>query len=161
LPNTILLAGAPFTPPEKQASVAITPGMLVEVTPNAATLRPHATAGGNARAAFALESLVPPGSGTTAQIDTVYPIGDTVRWVIANPGDELYALLPANATAVVEGSALVSNGDGTLKLHVAQAIDQAGTGSVNIIDNAIVAYAAEAVNNSAGATVVRVRVHAR
>ena len=98
--NTILLAGQPFTPPEKQASVAITPGLLVEVTPNAATLRPHATADGEARPAFALESLVPPGRGvTTTQIDTPYAIGDTVRWITPTSGDEIYAWVPANAAA--------------------------------------------------------------
>jgi hypothetical protein len=147
-PHTILLAGNPQRPQELPCSAAITPGHLVEIS--SGQLRKHATADGNASPAFALEQLTPDRTVATAAIDTPYPSGDTVQWAIGRPGDLFYAWVPASAAAIVAGDFLASNGDGTLHKAV--------TGSTFL--EAIVATAAEAVNNSAGGTPARIRVRA-
>jgi len=125
------------------ASTAIVPGMLVEE--NAGKVREHSTAGGNAQKLFALENL--PVGGT---IDTAYAAGASVRYGAAHSGQLVNALVAASATAIADGVALMSAGDGTLELYVAQAAD------VIVQSNRIVAYAVEAVNNSGGATSVRI-----
>jgi hypothetical protein len=129
-------------------SAAIMPGHLVEAVPTG--LRPHATADGLARPAFAIESLVPAPRGTaTEPIATPYASGDAVRWIIAAPGMLLYALVPAAAAAIVKGDALVSAGDGTLKK----------VGATPVVGS-IVALAEEALNNSGGGTPARIKVRA-
>ena len=145
-PHCILLAGNPQFPQELPCSAAITPGHLVEIA--SGLLRRHATADGNAMTAFAREEQTPNRTVVTEAIDTPYPAGDTVQWMITRPGDLVYAWLPASAAAIVAGDFLASNGDGTLHKAV--------TGATFL--EAIVATAAEAVNNSAGGTPVRIRV---
>src|ERR1043166_898480 len=102
-PHCILLAGNPQFPQELPCSAAITPGHLVEI--NAGLLRKHATADGNASPAFAREELTPNRTVTTQAIDTPYPSGDTVQWMICRPGDLVYAWVPASAAAIVAGDA--------------------------------------------------------
>jgi hypothetical protein len=123
-------------------------------------LRKHATAGGDAMAMFAVESLIPSlANSQTLPIDLAYASADSVRYVIGETGTEVYAWVPASAAAIVEGDQLVSNGDGTLKKYTAQATDQAGSGTYTIQVAGVVARAAEAVNNSANSvTAVRIRV---
>jgi hypothetical protein len=155
MPNTVVLSDLYITPDEKKCAEAITPGHLVEVIGSGGTagqLRRHATADGISRPHFAIESLVPydPIPTKTKAIDIPYPIGDTVRWIIASPGMLIYAMVPAAAVAIVEGDPLVSNGDGTLK--------KAGATPAGEV---IVAYAAEAINNSGGGAAARIRVRAR
>jgi len=155
-PHTILLSGSPIYPQEKVASESITPGHLVEFVlagGDAGQLRRHAVAGGNAAPAFAFQSLTPDRTVATEAIDTPYADGETMRWIIARPGDMVYAWLPASAAAIVTGNKLISNGDGTLKIAGTTAATEATS-------NAVVAEAAEAVNNSAGGTPVRIRVRA-
>src|SRR5262252_5694960 len=121
MPNTVLVGGSPNVPQERTGSESMTPGMLVEIVPSggqAGQLRKHATAQGNAAAWFAREALTPDrtaGGGLANPIDVTYQIGETVRWFQCRPGDEVYAIVPANAPAIVAGDDLVSNGDGTLK----------------------------------------------
>lgn len=104
--STIALKGH-FVLKEAKASAAITPGHLVEFG-GAAELRKHATVGGQARKAFALENdLV--GQG----IDDDYDANDTVRYGVFPPGTEVYAKVNYAAT---KGDFLESNGDGQLKL---------------------------------------------
>lgn len=147
-PHTILLAGNPQRPQELVCSAAITPGHLVEIS--SGQLRVHGTADGNAMPAFALEELTPNRTVTTQAIDTPYPSGDTVQWAIGRPGDMFYALVPQSAAAIVAGDFLASHGNGCLHKAV--------TGATFL--EAIVAQAAEAVDNSAGATAARIRVRA-
>ncbi len=92
---------------EGKASEAITPGHLVEFG-GTADYRKHATIGGVARRAFALENdLI--GQG----IDDNYDASDTVQVGLFCPGAEVYAKVSYAAT---KGDFLESNGDGTLKL---------------------------------------------
>jgi hypothetical protein len=159
--NTIVLAGQPIYPQEALAGEAITPGHLVTFGSGgtANKLIKHATAAGNAAAMFAVENTTPDRSVTTAPIDTPYASGETVKWVMARPGSEIYAWVPASATAVIKGSFLTSNGDGTLRLSVPQASNEGGTATYTIQTRAIVAIAAEAVDNSAGGSAARLRVY--
>lgn len=161
-PNTVLLAGqSVFRPQEAIASEAITPGHLVEFVlsgGDAGQLKRHATANGNAAPYFAFENLTPDRSVATAPIDTPYADGETMRWFDGRMC-EVYAWLPANASAIVKGDYLVSNGDGTLRKYTAQASNEGGTATYTIQTRAVVAVAAEAVNNSANGTAVRIRVY--
>ena len=149
-PHTILLSGNPIYAQEKLASVPITPGHLVEVVPSggdAGQLRLHSTAGGDAQKAFAYESLTPATGVATQAIDTPYPDGDSVRWLVCRSGDCVYAWLPAAAAAVIDGDPLESNGDGTLR-----------KGTAATATEHIVGWATEAVNNSGGGAPARIRV---
>ena len=162
MPNTILLAGTPFIPQEKVASEPITPGHLVEFVlsgGDAGQLRRHATANGNANPYFAIENLTPDRTVATAPIDTPYADGESMRWISASKC-EVYAWVPANAAAIVAGDNLASNGDGTLKkAAAAQAVNEGGTATYTLFTRAIVAVAAEAVNNSANGSAARIRVY--
>jgi hypothetical protein len=119
-PNTIMLKGKMQTRYEEaRASVAITPGMLIENVSDG-TVRPHTVRGGRSRKQFAVElyfagGLVPgdvvntPGGG----IDSVYAINDLVRIKEATPTDVIYSLLKQGEN-VTKGDWLVSGGDGTM-----------------------------------------------
>jgi hypothetical protein len=147
-PHTVLLSGNPQYFQEIPCSAAITPGHLVEIASGA--LRVHATADGNAAPWFAIEQKTPNRAVITEAIDTPYPSGDTVQWIGARPGDMVYAWVPASAAAIVAGDYLASNGDGTLHKAI--------TGGTFL--RAIVAQAAEAVNNSAVGVPARIKVRA-
>ena len=142
-PNSILLlpADAKITVKEALAGGAITPGHLLERT-TTATVVVHNSADVISQKMFALENL--PIAGT---ISDAYASGDTVRFGYPQSGDEIYAMLPASAAAVVIGDALASNGDGTLK-----------KAAVSPLDQVIVGFAIEAVDNSGGGTVVRIKI---
>lgn len=162
MPGCIVLAGCPNYPPEKIASEAITPGHLVEIVPSggdAGKLRKHATAAGDAAPYFAAESLVPSlANSQTAPIDLAYATSSVARWVIGQSGDEIYAWVPASATAIKDGDQLTSNGDGTLKKYAAQASNEGGTATYTIQARAVVARAAEDLDNSGGGSAARIRV---
>jgi hypothetical protein len=146
-PNTVLLAGMPFTPQERSASEAILPGHLIEIVLSGGAtgqFKKHATAGAAAAPWFARESLTPDRGATTLPIETPYAVGETMRWFDGRDC-EVLALVPANAVAIVAGDALASNGDGTLR-------------KVSGAD-VVIARAAEAVNNSAGGTPARIRIY--
>jgi hypothetical protein len=105
----------------------------------------HAAAEGNAYPMFAMEQ-----DFVGKDLNTAYASGQRVQCLIPGPGTEVLALLPAAALAVVIGDELVSNGDGTLKKVTAAAVTTANL-------RRVVARALEAVDNSAGGTVVRIR----
>jgi hypothetical protein len=131
--NTVVLAGD-FLRKQGQASEAITPGHLVEFG-GAKELRKHATAGGPARKAFALENdLV--GKG----IDDAYAVGDLVQYGVFQPGSEVYALLGASQT-IAKGDMLVSNGDGALRKLTTE-----------VQQDSLVGWALEAVTTGAAET---------
>lgn len=135
--NTILLKGSPLRK-EAQAAAAITPGHLVELK-STGKIGVHATAGGYAMKAFAVENEVF-GNG----VDVAYAADDNVLYGVFKNGEEVYALIPAAAAAIVVGDFLTSNGDGTLKK--ATSTDQRLFQSL------------EAVDNSAGGSAVRLKI---
>lgn len=131
-PKTIILKGYG----ERKEGVAaaaseILPGMQTE------GFAEVAEATGGARAAFAVENDLVGGS-----IDDAYAAGDTVQYVVALPGAEVYAWLSDEET-VEAGDALESAGDGTLQEHD---------------EGEIVAYAAEDVANAAAGDPARIIV---
>ena len=147
-PTTILLEPARGTSVvrEKLAGGAITPGDLLEQS-TSDTFVVHNSAGVNAQRIFALENLANGGT-----ISDAYASGDTVRALYAQPGDLVYALVADGATAITQGAALESAGDGTLRI----ATTDAATDDTQ--RDAVVAYAAEAVDNSGGGAEARIKV---
>lgn len=96
----------------------IAPGMLIERT-STNTVRPHSTAGGNASPIFALEMPfigINGAFGEGRNFDSAYETsGETVRFVVAQRGSEINALLAAGSGQdVAIGDLLQSNGDGYL-----------------------------------------------
>lgn len=126
MPKTIALKGD-FIRKEGEASAAITPGDLIEFG-GSADLRPHATIGGQARRAFAVENdLI--GKG----VDDAYAAGDNVQYGVFVPGAEVYARLAAGETCT-KGDALESAGNGRLQV------------SSTPVEGSIVAWALETVS---------------
>lgn len=147
--NTIILKGNGIQKEAKAAAgSAIMPGHLLERA-SATEVQEHSTLGGNAQRFFAKENEV-----IGREITVAYAAGDNVIFEACYPGMEVNALLPAAAAAVTVGAPLESNGDGTLKLHTPPS-DAAGT---TIKHESVVAFALEAVDNSAGGTPVRIKV---
>jgi len=120
---------------EAIANAAITPGHLVELM-STGKLRAHATAGGSAERAFAVEDDL---KGNDIADD--YAASNIAQYNIYKPGDVVYALLANGETAAI-GSKLESNGDGTLR--VVDADTSAGT----IFVGSIVGVAMAAVDMS-------------
>lgn len=130
---------------EYQAGGTITPGMLVVIdSDNLAD--PHGTAAGNHRRAFAVEDDL---QGN--DIDDDYTVDNMVQVNHFAPGEEVYAWLQGESTAVVIGSALQSAGDGTLVLHVAPDLEVSGA-APDLALNQIVGFALEAVDVSDSGT---------
>ena len=94
---------------EAVAAGAITPGMLITQN-NAGKVIAHGTAGGWAEKAFAVEDAL---QGKT--IDDACASGDTVSFVLAQPGEVIQAWLSGGESADTS-EFLTSNGDGTLKV---------------------------------------------
>lgn len=135
MPNVIVIKGDPLRK-EDLAGAAITPGDLIELNSSGVVVR-HSTAGGNAVPMFAVEmDLI--GSGITDS----YPSGDTVKYAVFRPGDEVYALL-ASGQNISKGAFLESAGTGALRAYTQQS-------GGNVYPAAIVAKAVEAVDNSSG-----------
>jgi hypothetical protein len=128
---------------EALASATITPGMLIERL-STGKVAAHATAGGYGIAAFAIENEVYAGQGEAPTIDTNYAADDLVQYGVFQPGQEVYALLAANAAAIVVGDKLVSQGAGYVKKVVTTDV--------------VLAIALQAVDNSAGGTPVRIKI---
>lgn len=135
---------------EAPAYAALTPGMLLMWGATAGSVAAHGTANGHAQGRkVALEN---PWSnhGSGPAIAHAYATGERVGYLFAQPGDQLYMLLAAGQD-VGKGQPLVSNGDGTLR---------AGTINSSLVTEAVVGYAAEAVDNDpgSGGAAVRIRV---
>lgn len=146
-PFTVILAGTYIHKegPVK-TGVTVTPGHLLDYETDG-TIKVHGGAGLNATKMFAIENAMM-GKGIT---DT-YAAGDNCLFGIFQNGSEVYALLPASAAAIVKGNYLESNGDGTLRKAATD------TATDDTQRTAVVARALEAVDNSGGGTVVRIRV---
>ena len=117
---------------------AIVPGSLVERGASGLSTS------NNAATVFNSECLVAQeiGSGRGAEITTAWTIGDTAQAVKVKSGEFVNVRVATGQTIVV-GTALSSNGDGTLKLAITDGTEQ------------ILFYAEEAVTTS-GVTLVTV-----
>jgi hypothetical protein len=136
--------GAPILS-ERLATSIISPGALVIEA--AGEVDNHGTAAGNAQRLFAQKNL-----SVAGDVDTAYAIGETVCYGAYHSGQEVSALVAAGAAAIVDGDALESDGDGTLRV-VTTAAATADTSR-----DSIVGYALEDVDNSGGGTVVRIKI---
>jgi hypothetical protein len=141
--NTIKLKNYLNIFEEMTAAAAITPGMLVEQTPGAATVRKHATSGGNATPKFALEDGLQ-GKG----IHDAYAAGDKVQVWVAQTGDWVYALI-ADEQNIAIGDLLESNGAGYLTKHTVETWNSADAQVANTVYSfPVVARALEALDLS-------------
>jgi hypothetical protein len=107
-PHKIVLKGRPMRK-EETAGGAVTPGHLIRRNTSGQFVV-HNVAAGKAAPCFAGENEME-GEGIT----TAYAANDRLLAWFAYPGCEIYALVPANAPAIVIGDFLESNGDGTLR----------------------------------------------
>lgn len=122
-----------------EAGQDILPGMVIQYTTGALTVRPHSTAAGAASPLMvAVEMPIRAGSDIEDAYDTD---GEVVAFHVALPGDQLWMLIEAGAN-IGDGDILESAGDGTL---------QALSGSFGLV------RALEAVDNSAGYISERIR----
>lgn len=144
-PKTVILRGTPVIKEAIAVSAVVTPGMLLLRT-SATQVRPHNVAAGMAQPAFAVERDI-----TGGDITTNYAVADTVAYASMRPGDEVYALVPASASAIVAGDFLESDGTGCLRKSTH------GTGSATAAAAWPIAVALEAVDNSSGGSAVRIR----
>ena len=127
------------------ATAAVTPGDLLAVT---ATVTPLASAGAVNQRAFALENPYAPDPTATA-ISQDYSVGDSCRYVFAQPGDLVYANIAASQTVVIGDPLGASATGGCLaKLTV----------SATTLEGAIVGYAEEAVTTSGAVSRIRTRI---
>jgi len=150
--NTILLRGRGIRK-EAEAGGTITPGDLLNID-SAGKLIRHASAAMRAAPLFAVESEGLNNEPQTAGgINDNYVSGDFVQAEYMYCGCEVYAWLAANATAVVIGSMLESDGAGGLRL-----LTNFTDAEIDSIGGGAIAQAVEAVDNSGGATRARVKV---
>lgn len=138
-------AGEPILSEGIAAAGGILPGHLLDE--GASTVLVHAGAGLNAQKLFAQNNIAVAGD-----IDTAYLSGETVSYGAYHSGQEVSALLAASAAAIVRGDALESDGDGTLRVLTTD------TATDDTQRDAIVGYALEAVDNSGGGSVVRIKI---
>lgn len=140
-----VISGSPILSERLSAAAGILPGHLVAESSGAIAV--HGTAAVNAQRLFAQTNKT-----TAGDIDTAYASGELVSYGAYHTGQEVNALLAAGAGAIVDGDALESAGDGTLrKVAVAAA-------TANTARDSIVAYAIESVDNSGGAAVARIQI---
>jgi hypothetical protein len=95
-----------------KSSESILEGMLLEKASGADTWQKHATAGGNAEGIFAMEDK----AGNVDRSVTAYANGANIPGIVKPPIANAWLL---DGEVVVEGDALESNGDGTLRKLVA------------------------------------------
>lgn len=140
--NTIKLKDYLHVVEEYNAASAITPGELIEVT-SGGKVQAHSTENGEALPVmFATEDEFQ-GNEISDDYDSDAPVN---CW-IPQRGDMVYALLSAGEDVAI-GDALTSDGSGNLQAYVASDADV----------GAIVAVAAEAVDNSGTSGTARIIV---
>lgn len=135
--KTIVLKGRGIRS-EAIANAAITPGHLVEEM-STGKVKVHATAGGNAEKAFAVED-----DCQGQIISHAYVADEKVQYEVFGPGCEVNALI-ADEQDIDIGDPLESAGDGTLQKHVPAATDDS---AATFYAQGIIGYAREAVDMS-------------
>lgn len=145
LPNTIIVEQADHRSIIREALAleAFTPGHLIERAAGGVQL--HSTSGGNSQHMFALENVADAGG-----IDRAYVATETSRRVYAERGQLINAFIAANADAISEGDALMSNGDGSL-IVVTTPVATSNT-------DRVVAYAPADIDNSAVGSQTRFQI---
>ena len=121
---------------------SIVPGDLLAINAAGEVLE-HATSDGISQKAIALKNLA-----TAGEIDDAYAVGETVSYGFAQPGQIAYMTL-ATSQVATRITALVSNGDGTLKI---------ATISATTITGAVVGYPVEPVTTTGATARIKVRI---
>lgn len=129
------------------AAAAVTPGMLCELT-TAGKVQAHSAAAGVTKGRLVALENYWSNHGSGPAIDHAYAADETVEYLHALPGDELYMLVAASQS-IAMGDPLVSNGDGYLKEVIPDA---------TLLADAIVGYAAAAVTTTTGTARVKVTI---
>jgi len=142
--NTVIIKGTGVRN-ERVANAAITPGHLVELM-STDKVRVHATAGGVAQSAFAVEDEL---QGKLISDD--YAADAVCQFNVMRKGDVVNALI-ANGEDIDIGDKLVSAGDGTLK-------EMNADSSACITEEYVVAIAVEACDMSDSSAVDDPRCH--
>ena len=177
-PKTVLLKGK-FSYRQGKAHAAITPGMLIEQM-SSGNLRAHATAGGvKPSPLFAREEEYVGGG-----IDTAYAANDSLPYVVAHSGAQVYAVVAAGAAAIVIGDLLESDGAGGVRKAGNYLTDNSGgsanttlqdigaspteaevgnnfadvAAAINRLMPGAFARAVQAVDNSGGGTATRIKM---
>ena len=145
-PDTIILRGQLVRKEGKDSAGGIVPGDLVARN-SSGDLIVHGTAAANAAKAFAIENTLA-GKG----IADAYVQDENVVYGVFNNGAEVYGRVAASAAAIVIGDFLESAGDGTVR-KVATSAATADTAR-----SSIVGIALEAVDNSGGGSIVRIKL---
>ena len=149
--RTVILKGSGVRS-EAPAAAAITPGHLLQLTGTGSVL-PHGGAGQNAAPMFAVENDV-----VGQDIDTAYQTNENVIYEVLPKGAVVNALVAAGASAISAGGFVESAGDGTVRAHIPQTVNEGGTATVTIYSNNIVGMALESVDNSAGTSPARIKI---
>ena len=108
--RNILLRGEGYLK-EGVAGAAITPGHFIKLTTTGKYVV-HSVAGGKSQR---LVALAPEWVGDNPTINTAYALDDQVLMVALESGSEIYALLAANAAAIVVGNLVECAADGTVR----------------------------------------------
>jgi hypothetical protein len=156
-PNKILLRSGniPFVK-YSLANGASTPGDILERATDGDFQR-NSTAGGSG------PLLVCDTNDIGGEITESYATADNVRAFYAQPGDEIYAFVPANAAAIVIGDELILDGTGCFIKATAIALGASGlTGTVtgtmadvaNIALSTSNTYTDSAVNTAVNAAIL-------
>ena len=128
---------------EALASGTVKPGHLIKLTTNGA-VTVHATEGGYAERAFAIEDANQGGT-----VDTSYASGARVAYATVAPGTLIQARLALGENVTAIGTQLISNGDGTL-----QALSGAGSG---VTVKQIIGIATEVINATSAEKFIAIR----
>jgi hypothetical protein len=139
LPKRIHLRGEGYQE-EARAGEALLPGHLINVASTGKVVK-HAVYGGVAEKAFALEDAL-----QGREIGDAFAEDELVPFIIAQPGDVIYAFLAAGEVTTLDDY-LTSDGNGALAVA-------AGT-------NVVIAKALEAVGSEASSASADVRIKVR
>jgi len=129
-------SGQPLLTERLASAAGIVPGHLVIEALGKVGV--NVTADALAQKLFAQTNLAIAGD-----IDTAYADSETVSYGAYHAGQEVNAIIAVGADAIADGAPVASAGDGTLKIGSA---------------TTAIAYAMEAIDNSGGATSVRIKV---
>jgi hypothetical protein len=106
--RTIIVKGDPIHK-ETDAAEALMPGHLISFDTDGKGIK-HATAGAKTAPAFVVER-----SWIGEDTETTIAIGERVEYVVGRNGDEFFARISGDPTAIAPGALLTSAGDGTLR----------------------------------------------
>lgn len=151
-PRTILLVGKEFSiMKEGIVGGTLTPGMLVALN-SAGKWVAHPTEGGDGLRAFVVEADYN-GKG----IDDNFAANDWAQVWLVPAGAEVNTLVAAGAGAIAVGDWLESAGDGTVQKATAASQLTTGTYTYTPAGN-VIGQALQAVDNSGGASSVRIQM---